>query len=169
MTQQRRTFCAVINAKYPMRVQWSFLATQLRRLSAVPGKRFLNLREDVCAAVSKLGITELTPIQVRHILFSPLTFSPLQSPRFSKEMMSLLLRRQVLNFNSIIDIAGSGKTLSFVLPVVNKLKTEEDQKTGCGFLSFHLKLAAASQPNRPRAVIVVPSLELASQVMVQRP
>lgn len=52
----------------------------------------------------------------------------------------------------IADQSGSGKTLAYLAPVIQRLRQEE--------LGGHSK----SAPKSPRAVILVPTAELASQV-----
>ena len=55
----------------------------------------------------------------------------------------------------MVSIVGSGKTLAYLLPVIHKLKTEEVEK------------GITSLPGSPHACIVVPSRELAVQVLVR--
>ena len=51
-------------------------------------------------------------------------------------------------------IAGSGKTLAYLAPVMHQLKHEEET------------IGMMARINRPRAIILCPSRELASQVLV---
>ena len=51
------------------------------------------------------------------------------------------------------DHAGSGKTLAYLVPVVEALKREEEERGG-----------RATEPGRPRALVVLPTQELALQV-----
>ncbi|KAM7268644.1 hypothetical protein ACFE04_010810 [Oxalis oulophora] len=53
----------------------------------------------------------------------------------------------------IADQSGSGKTLSYLIPVVQRLRQEELQEI------------SKSSPKSPRVVVVVPTAELASQVL----
>jgi superfamily II DNA/RNA helicase len=48
---------------------------------------------------------------------------------------------------------GSGKTLTYIAPIVSRLRDEEEQ----GFLRFD---------RRPRAIVIVPNRELVHQVVV---
>lgn len=50
-------------------------------------------------------------------------------------------------------IAGTGKTLAYLVPIVHHLREEQDQ-------------GVISRLNRPRALIVLPNRELAFQVLV---
>lgn len=52
----------------------------------------------------------------------------------------------------LADQSGSGKTLAYLVPVIQRLKQEEVQG-----LSMHLSQS-------PRVIILVPTAELASQV-----
>ena len=52
---------------------------------------------------------------------------------------------------------GSGKTLAYVLPLMQQLKEHEASDS-----------TFVSRPDRPRAIILVPSRELALQVTVRR-
>ena len=51
-------------------------------------------------------------------------------------------------------IVGSGKTLAYLAPVMHQLKHEEET------------IGMMARVNRPRAIILCPSRELASQVLV---
>lgn len=51
-------------------------------------------------------------------------------------------------------VAGSGKTLAYLAPVMQRLKDEEET------------VGTMARVNRPRAIILCPSRELASQVLV---
>ena len=51
-------------------------------------------------------------------------------------------------------IVGSGKTLAYLAPVMHQLKDEEEM------------IGMMARVNRPRAIILCPSRELASQVLV---
>ena len=51
-------------------------------------------------------------------------------------------------------IVGSGKTLAYLAPVMYQLKHEEET------------IGMMARVNRPRAIILCPSRELASQVLV---
>lgn len=50
--------------------------------------------------------------------------------------------------------AGSGKTLAYLLPVIERLKRDE------------LERMVVARPGRPRAIVLVPTRELAHQVKV---
>jgi len=52
----------------------------------------------------------------------------------------------------IADQSGSGKTLAYLAPVIQRLRQEEMDGT------------SRSAPKSPRAVVLVPTAELASQV-----
>lgn len=52
----------------------------------------------------------------------------------------------------IADQSGSGKTLAYLIPVIQRLRQEELDGVG------------KSLPQNPRVVILVPTAELASQV-----
>lgn len=52
----------------------------------------------------------------------------------------------------IADQSGSGKTLAYLLPVIQRIRQEELEGIG------------KSLPQNPRVVILVPTAELASQV-----
>jgi len=64
---------------------------------------------------------------------------------------------QIMSGGNIVvaAVTGSGKTLSYVLPVVNALKAQET-------VSDQIIIR---KPGRPRAIILVPTRELASQVL----
>ena len=55
---------------------------------------------------------------------------------------------------------GSGKTLAYLLPVLSRLKAEEFAALSAGD-----GLGDLRQPRRPRAVVLVPTRELAAQVL----
>ena len=52
-------------------------------------------------------------------------------------------------------IIGSGKTIAYMTPLVNRLKDEEDH------------LGVITRFKKPRALIVLPSRDLANQVLVR--
>ena len=54
----------------------------------------------------------------------------------------------------ILCFTGSGKTLAYLAPVMQQLKHEEEA------------IGVMARVNRPRAIILCPSRELASQVLV---
>ncbi|KNC71148.1 hypothetical protein SARC_16315, partial [Sphaeroforma arctica JP610] len=49
-------------------------------------------------------------------------------------------------------LTGSGKTLAYLVPLINRLRDEE------------MKFGTTNRNNRPRAVVMLPSTELAIQV-----
>ena len=53
-----------------------------------------------------------------------------------------------------INVTGSGKTLAYLAPVMQQLKHEEEA------------IGVMARVNRPRAIILCPSRELALQVLV---
>ena len=70
----------------------------------------------------------------------------------------------LLSSNSVAFAAatGSGKTLAYLLPVMQKLKGEE---LLMGSSSSSLTEASSRKVRRPRAVIMAPTRELASQIL----
>ena len=72
--------------------------------------------------------------------------------------MCYVLERQVSNDSgvscTVMKYIGSGKTLAYLIPLISRLKDEE---TNHGLIP-RLK--------RPRALIVVPTRDLANQVLV---
>ena len=54
----------------------------------------------------------------------------------------------------ILNVTGSGKTLAYLAPVMQQLKHEEET------------VGVMARVKRPRAIILCPSRELASQVLV---
>lgn len=61
---------------------------------------------------------------------------------------------ELLNGRSVVGLAetGSGKTLAYVLPILHKLKTLENEGN------------AVKEGSRPRAIVIVPTRELGEQV-----
>lgn len=55
----------------------------------------------------------------------------------------------------VADQAGSGKTLAYLVPLVQALKEEEEAQGG----------GRLTKPRRPRAVIICPTEELCVQVL----
>lgn len=51
---------------------------------------------------------------------------------------------------------GSGKTLSYLIPVIHRLRQQEQQSDAC----------ALQAPRRPRVVVLVPNAELGLQTLV---
>ena len=55
----------------------------------------------------------------------------------------------------LADHAGSGKTLAYLLPLVQRLREQEVENP-----------AASRQPRRPRMLVIVPTTELAVQANI---
>ncbi|KAL6766845.1 hypothetical protein ACKKBG_A37610 [Auxenochlorella protothecoides x Auxenochlorella symbiontica] len=94
----------------------------------------LGASEDLIRALSKTGVTR--PSHIQAAAWNAVTASP----------TSAFL---------LADHAGSGKTLAYLLPLVQRLK-EEEQRLG---------LAAVTRTNSPRVLILVPTTELCRQVV----
>ena len=90
----------------------------------------LRLSPPLLAAVSSIGLETATPIQA------------LSFPVLSSGKSALLASHP-----------GSGKTLAYLLPIIEELKRDEIEQR------VHTRL------NRPRALVVVPNRELAIQVL----
>eukprot|EP01023_Acetabularia_acetabulum_P032290 TRINITY_DN30170_c0_g1_i1.p1 TRINITY_DN30170_c0_g1~~TRINITY_DN30170_c0_g1_i1.p1 ORF type:complete len:331 (-),score=46.98 TRINITY_DN30170_c0_g1_i1:2-994(-) len=93
-------------------------------------------------------------LQVPEQLIGGLKQMGIERPSHIQQLAIDLLesgKRQII----VADHAGSGKTLAYLLPIVKLLKAEEEAlgKENCLL------------PNKPRAVIVCPTTELAAQVM----
>jgi len=94
----------------------------------------LGLQESSLAALAGMKIVEPSPIQ------------------------RLALPRLLKGENAVLAAGtGSGKTLAYLLPVVEHLKTEEFSRDAEG-------MATLRRPKRPRALVLVPTRELAMQV-----
>jgi superfamily II DNA/RNA helicase len=89
----------------------------------------LGVREELCDGLAALGIHEANALQQRAV-------------------------PAVLGRESLIVGAqtGSGKTLSYLVPVMQSIKADEEGSV------------ARSKPRRPRAIVLVPTRELAVQV-----
>ncbi|KAL4458181.1 hypothetical protein ABPG75_013046 [Micractinium tetrahymenae] len=95
--------------------------------------------EEVVAALAALGITRPSHIQAAsYRALGPLAAAGGAPPRHVV----------------LADHAGSGKTLAYLLPLLQALKGEEAVLGG-----------AATQPRCPRLVVAVPTAELAAQVL----
>ncbi len=112
----------------------------------------LGLADDALRAVGDLGIDPrggATAAQRRAIEHS-------------------LMGRDVAIFTG----TGSGKTVSYLLPLVSRLKADEDHRMAAAgreeVVSFAAELPPPSQfrpePRRPRAVVLAPSRELCGQI-----
>ena len=68
----------------------------------------------------------------------------------------VLTTRKCLNLNGTCTCvgSGSGKTLAYLAPLVSQLRREEEEE------------GVVPRLRRPRALIVLPSRDLASQVLV---
>ena len=89
----------------------------------------IGLRGELCAALEEAGITEPNDLQRR-------------------VMPALAGRTDVL----IGARTGSGKTLAYLLPIMQTLRTDEEQG------------GSRARPRRPRALVLLPTRELALQV-----
>ena len=69
--------------------------------------------------------------------------------------VALKLRFSFVSGESVLLCAetGSGKTLSFLLPLAQRIKTDE------------LALGITTRPRRPRALVLVPTRELGQQIL----
>lgn len=97
----------------------------------------LGADEGIVGALREVGITRPSHIQAA-------SFGALKD--------DLVAARHVL----LADHAGSGKTLSYLVPLVQRLKTEERERGDA---------RSVGRPGLPRVVVVVPTNELASQVL----
>lgn len=91
----------------------------------------LGLRGDVARAAENMGLEKPTEVQAKG----------------AKEVLS---GKDAL----LASHTGSGKTLGYLLPMVSKLKDQEE--------SLGVK---GSQPRRPRALVLAPTRELSEQVL----
>ncbi|KAI8113511.1 hypothetical protein M9435_003512 [Picochlorum sp. BPE23] len=92
----------------------------------------LGAHEDMIHALEAIGIKRPSHIQAE-------SFAALES-----DAMHVLLA----------DHAGSGKTLSYLVPLLQQLKVEEKAKGG-----------PVGRPGQPRIVVIVPTAELCTQVL----
>ncbi|GBG69910.1 hypothetical protein CBR_g4737 [Chara braunii] len=98
--------------------------------SSIAGFKALGLRDELMGAISEMGLGSPTEIQALGI-------------------PPILAGEDVL----IASHTGSGKTLAYLLPLIHKLRADEE-RTG--------KMA---RPRRPRAVVLGPTRELTEQVL----
>eukprot|EP00241_Pyramimonas_parkeae_P001717 CAMPEP_0114244080 /NCGR_PEP_ID=MMETSP0058-20121206/11141_1 /TAXON_ID=36894 /ORGANISM="Pyramimonas parkeae, CCMP726" /LENGTH=500 /DNA_ID=CAMNT_0001356981 /DNA_START=420 /DNA_END=1923 /DNA_ORIENTATION=- len=97
---------------------------------AAPAFQSLGLSEDVLKAVAALGLKEPTEIQAIGV-------------------------PQVLAGGDVLlaSQTGSGKTLSYLLPLIHQLRAEEGEG------------GVVARPKRPRAVVLLPTRELSHQIL----
>ncbi|MEW5304328.1 MAG: hypothetical protein WDW36_006945 [Sanguina aurantia] len=93
----------------------------------------LGLTESIISALAELDIRRPSYVQAAAL-------EAFMSPDTQQHMV-------------LADQAGSGKTLAYLLPLIQALKTEEAANGG-----------PVTQPGRPRIVIVAPTVELVQQV-----
>jgi len=100
--------------------------------SRIPSFKNYGLSEDILATLESEQISTPTPIQDMVIT------------EFMKSNKHIVFAAQT----------GTGKTLAYVIPLVQKLKQEE-----------MIAKTILTQPNRPRAIIFVPNKELVLQTL----
>lgn len=111
--------------------QWPSFATTSTAETAATGFAELGVSSELCAALDEAGIATPTPVQ-------------------SVAIPHLLSSREHCFFAAQ---TGTGKTLAYLLPVVQALRRDE------------LEQGVTARLQRPRALVVVPSRELAVQVL----
>ena len=96
--------------------------------------------------------TSFKDLGVRHDLCEALAAANIVRPNHTQTaaIPAIATGRNVL----IGAQTGSGKTLSYLLPMVQNLKRAEERADG-----------ARAKPGKPRAVVLVPTRELGEQVM----
>jgi len=100
------------------------------------------LMPGVNAFLKTAGITKFTDIQAKSLSCTLKSLRPSRKGDLTKQPDSVLLASQT----------GTGKTLAYLLPIVHNIKYDEKH------------LAQGIHAFRPRALILVPSRQLASQV-----
>lgn len=95
--------------------------------------KFIGANDEIIEGLGTLGISRPSHIQAE-------SFGALVNP----DAMHVLLA----------DHAGSGKTLSYLVPLIQKMKEEEKKSQG-----------PVGKPGRPRVVVIVPTAELCTQVL----
>lgn len=109
-------------------------------------ERAAKLPEDIAKTWSSIGLTnEAVQQAIAELGFkAPTLIQQLVIPELTKEEGGNII---------FADQTGTGKTLAYLLPIIQSLKEDE------------LKNGRATLPGRPRAIILVPNRELAEQVL----
>lgn len=100
-------------------------------MATKPTFQTLGLLKTICDSVASLGISSPTPVQ------------KLAIPSLLQSNCHHLIAAQT----------GTGKTLAYVLPVLQRIKSREEEAG-----------ERLTRPNRPRALIMVPTRELSLQL-----
>ncbi|GIL45873.1 hypothetical protein Vafri_3002 [Volvox africanus] len=111
--------------------------------------RQLGVDEDVASALKSLGITR--PSHIQALALSALCDRPGGSSGTSNGSEQQPHRLPPL---VLADQAGSGKTLAYLLPLMQALRREE---VAAG--------TRVTRPKRPRGIVVAPTVELVQQVL----